>query len=90
MYWVIPSRLFHKHFSQLAAADRGLTLHANLSVKGLTVYVHIFLLIKCLIHTKNVYVVNSKTICKLTASSATIRHDDCHSVDSEGFLKMPS
>ena len=39
---------------------------------------------------QNVDVVNSKTICKLTTSSAMIRHDDWHSVDSEGFLKMPS
>ena len=38
----------------------------------------------------NVNIVNSKTICKLTSSSAMIRHDDWHSVDSEGFSKMTS
>ena len=34
----------------------------------------------------NVDVVNSKTICKLTSISATIRHDDWYSVDSEVFF----
>jgi len=41
-------------------------------------------------HQNNVDVVNSKTIFKLTTSSAMSWHDDWHSVDSNGFLKMPS
>ena len=31
-----------------------------------------------------------RKVCKLTASSATIRHNDWHNVDSKDFPKMPS
>ena len=48
-------------------------------------HAYIYFLIKC---WKSVDVVNSKTICKLTASWATMRHDDWHSIDSEGFPEL--
>jgi len=44
----------------------------------------------CLIHTKTFDVVNSKAICKLTASSVTIRHDDWHSVEDAELMAMSS
>ena len=88
----ILSRLFHIFFSAWGGRY-GFMPSSKLDCSGAGCLVYftpnLFLgtMIKCLIHTKNVDVVNSKIICKLTA---TIRHDDWHSVDSEGIPKMSS